>query len=211
MNEQEKNFQVPGEIQKENSSICSDVSQILIDKVKARAWKGIVWHHSAGPDGIGRDWPSIVKYHTSYRVDYNTVTKEEFERLLKEKKGKSFQTPWKAVGYHGGIELVNGSMVFQYGRSFDMVGAHAGVVGASNAFNTEYLGLCALGNFDLTEPTLDMWKFALGVTKVFMTTFGIPRSHVIGHREVYDRLGVARQKSCPGTKWDMELFRNELV
>ncbi len=43
-----------------------------------------------------------------------------------------------------------------------------------------------------------------------MEAFAIPADHVIGHREVFDHLGVPRQKSCPGNAWDMGLFRSEL-
>ncbi len=59
---------------------------IKIDTSKSRLWKGIVWHHSASPDGVTRDWGAIVKYHTSYRVDFNIVSKEEFDRRLKARK-----------------------------------------------------------------------------------------------------------------------------
>ncbi len=183
---------------------------IVIDASKSRPWKGIVWHHSASPDGITRDWDAIVKFHTSYRVDFNIVTKEEFDRRLETRKGTTFQTPWRDVGYHGGIEWINNVVVYQAGRSLDMIGAHAGVKDASNRFNVEYLGLCAMGNFDAKPPKPEMWEFALRLTRTLMKSFQIPKTHIIGHREVFDRLGVPRQKTCPGKFWDMDLFRTEL-
>lgn len=197
----------------ENSS-TSSAPKILpaIDKAHSRAWKGIVWHHSASPDGNVRDWPGIVKYHTSYRVDFNIVTKEEYDRRFNAtpKLGKSFLPPWRAVGYHGGIELVDGEAVYCQGRSFFDIGAHSGVAGASNRFNEEYLGLCALGNYDIFPPPEKIWTFAKRLTRELMDTYGIIAAHVIGHREVYDLLGVPRQKSCPGNKWSMDSFREEL-
>ena len=183
---------------------------IKIDTSKSRPWKGIVWHHSASPDGVTRDWDAIVKYHTSYRVDFNIVSKEEFDRRLKARNGTTFQTPWRDVGYHGGIEWVNDQVIFQWGRPLDMIGAHAGVKDASNRFNVEYLGLCAIGNFDLKPPKIEIWDFALRLTRSFAKAFQIPKTHIIGHREVFDRLGVPRQKTCPGKYWDMDLFRSEL-
>ncbi|OGS06053.1 MAG: hypothetical protein A3J70_08390 [Elusimicrobia bacterium RIFCSPHIGHO2_02_FULL_61_10] len=183
---------------------------LAIDPSRSRPWKGIVWHHSASPDGVGRDWGAIVRYHTSYRVDFQIVTAEEFERRLKLGEGRSFQKPWKSVGYHGGTELVNGAAVFNWGRPLVQIGAHAGVKDASNRFNEEYLGLCSIGDFDKAPPSPEHWDFNLRLTRSFMEAFRIPPSHVIGHREVFDRLGVPRQKSCPGRSWDMDTFRSEL-
>ena len=173
-------------------------------------WQGIVWHHSASPDLVTRDWNGIVKYHTSYRIDFETVTKEEFERRIKSNEGKYFQTPWKAVGYHAGIELVGGIPILNIGRPLYEIGAHAGVKGASNRFNTEYIGMCAIGNYDVDTVSDQIWKFALEITKLLMKIFSISKTHVIGHREVYDLLGVPRQKTCPGKYWSMDNFRAEL-
>lgn len=183
---------------------------ISIDKTLALPWKGICWHHSLSVDGVKRDWPGIVHYHTSFRIDYNIVSEEDFNRRMRTGDGKVFQTPWKAVGYHGGIERENGQMIFNPGRPLSMVGAHAGVKGASNRFNDEYLGLCAIGNFDPAPPAKEMWDFALGVTKDLMRAFDIPAAHVIGHREVYEKLGVPVEKSCPGKCWSMDTFRDDL-
>lgn len=183
---------------------------IVIDTLNSRQWKGIVWHHSASPDGETRDWDAIVRYHTSYRVDYNIVSKEEFEKRLTAKEGKSFQIPWKAVGYHGGTEWADGKVIFNWGRPLSMIGAHSGVAGVSNQFNQDFIGLCALGNFENVSPKPEHWDFNLALTRAFMEAFSIPIKNIIGHREVFDQLNVPRQKSCPGSAWDMDLFRAEL-
>jgi hypothetical protein len=47
-------------------------------------------------------------------------------------------------------------------------------------------------------------------SRSFMDAFQIPRENVIGHREVFLKLGVPDEKSCPGNCWNMELFRAEL-
>jgi len=188
-----------------------DFAKIPIDISNSKSWKGIVWHHSASKDGVLRDWPGIVKYHTSYRINSDIVTKEEFYRRFAVKKaGESFLEPWIDVGYHGGVELVGGVPVYNAGRSLKSSGAHSGVKGCSNSFNSEYLGFCAIGDFDLKSPPIEIWNFALAVTRTFSKAFSIPPSHVIGHREVYDKLGIPREKTCPGSKWDMDLFRKEI-
>ncbi len=175
-----------------------------------RKWHGIVWHHSATSDGITNDWNVIWKYHTSYRIDGNIVSESEFNRRFAIKDGKVFEKPWKAIGYHVGTEWVDGKLVFHWGRPLSMSGAHAGVKNCSNQFNEDYLGFCAIGNFDLKPPEPEHWEFNLMLTRAFMEQLRIPVSHVIGHCEVFDKFGVPRQKTCPGRCWDMELFRSEL-
>lgn len=183
---------------------------IKIPIESSRKWYGIVWHHSATPDGILNDWNAIRKYHTSYRIDGNIVSKAEFEKRAALKDGKLFQKPWLDIGYHVGTEFIGGKVVLQWGRALSMVGAHAGVKDASNQFNENYLGFCSVGNFDLKPPPPELWDFDLRLTRTFMEAFRIPVSHVIGHYEVFDKLGIPRQKTCPGRCWDMELFRSEL-
>ena len=179
-------------------------------KIKSRKWRGIVWHHSASPDSITRDWEGIVRYHKSYRVDFNIVTEREFERMRKEKQGKVFEEPWKDVGYNFGTEWENKKIICNIGRSLESIGAHAGVKGVSNLYNEQYIGICAIGNFDIVPPHPTHWEFNLDLTRALMKIFLIDKNEVIGHREVYDRLGVARQKSCPGGFWNMDKFRYEL-
>jgi len=191
--------------------ISKKEDDVVIEIEDSLAWKGIVWHHSLSADTTTRNWDGIVRYHTSYRIDFNIVTEAEYNARLKSGKGRYFQKPWRAVGYHGGIELVNGVPEYNEGRPLSMIGAHSGVKGASNRFNTEYIGLCAIGNFDVANPPELIWNYALTVTKNFMKKFNIPVSHVIGHREVYEKLGVPVQKSCPGKHWDVNLFRHKLL
>ena len=176
----------------------------------ARKWKGICWHHSASPDKVTRDWDSIVKYHTSYRIDFDIVTREEFEKRLTAHKGKVFQKPWNAVGYHAGTEMMNGKPVFSWGRALSMACAHAGVASVSNKFNEDFIGICCIGNYDPISPDPALWDFNLEVTRAFMAAFKISKEQVIGHREVFDRLKIPRQKSCPGKSWNLDLFRAEL-
>jgi hypothetical protein len=183
---------------------------LKIDVSASRPWSGIVWHHSASPDKQTRDWDGIVKYHTSHRIDFNIVDKETFDSRLKQGDGKVFEKPWKDVGYHGGTELVNGEPVFHWGRSLNMIGAHAGVAGVSNKFNETHLGLCCIGNYDLAPPDPKLWDFNLRLTRSVMDAFHISCNEVIGHREVFDHLGVPREKSCPGKSWNMDVFRAEL-
>lgn len=185
-------------------------AQIDIPSNQVRDWKGIVWHHSASPDTITRNWDAIVRYHKSYRIDYRIVTKDVFERLHGQSGDHKLQLPWRDVGYHGGTELVDGKQVFQLGRLLCLTGAHAAVAGVSNRFNEECIGLCRIGNFERVAPSKEEWEFDLSVTRSFMDAFGFGSEQVLGHREVYDKLDIRRQKTCPGMMWDVYRFRGAL-
>jgi len=190
-------------------TITKPMLNIAIDS--SYSWKGIVWHHSATKDDpVSKNWDGIVKYHTSYRIDGVIVTKEEFERLKKEGKGHLFEPPWQAVGYHGGVESEDNRLIFRWGRPLSMAGAHAAVAKVSNEFNKTHIGLCAIGNFDSTVPSAELWEYCLSLTRAFMSAYNIEAADVIGHREVFDLLSVPQQKSCPGDLWSMDLFRSQL-
>ena len=182
-----------------------DVLKLVTQKV----WKGIVWHHSLSKDGVVHDWPGICKYHTSFRIDGNIVSAVEFQRQQSLGLGRRFEKPWKAVGYHLGIEFVNGEVEVSPGRSWDMAGAHAGLPN-NQRFNADYLGFCAIGNFDLSAPPPPIWLAAVKVTRLVQGRFCFPKVRIIGHREVYIKAGVPVQKSCPGKLWDMDVFRRSI-
>lgn len=184
--------------------------RILLDLDTSYEWEGIVWHHSATRDTNYKDWDGIRKYHTSYRIDYNIVDRKEFTDALEEGRKGVFQRPWSDIGYHGGVEMIEGAYEFTWGRPLRRTGAHAAVKGVSNFYNKKYIGMCAIGNYDAEEPPAEMWDLCLRVTRTLMDAYNIPGGNVIGHREVYGKLGVAVQKSCPGTQWNLEKFRDEL-
>ena len=185
--------------------------RIALDIDDSRDWSGIVIHHSATTDGaITNDWEGIKRYHTSWRIDGHIVTKETWYRRKALKDGTSFQKPWRAVGYHGGIERENDTLVFHWGRPLYMSGAHAAVSGVSNEYNKTHIGLCLVGNYDRLVPQKDLWDFSLGVVRSFMDAFNLEAEDVLGHREVYDKLNVPRQKTCPGKRFDMDQFRKNL-
>jgi hypothetical protein len=174
-----------------------------------RPWKGIVIHHSATVDGTQNDWEAIRRYHTSYRVDGEIVDEQTFKTMQMLGHGKVFEKPWTDIGYHGGWELEGSVYVFKIGRPWSMPGAHAGLHG-NNAYNNDYLGLCVVGNYDKAAPTGFLWELCLKTVREIKQHFGFSVDRILGHREVYDKVGMPRQKTCPGSLFDMDKFRKEL-
>lgn len=172
-------------------------------------WKGICLHHSATVDGKVNDIEAIRRFHKSWRVDGVIVDEKTYTRKLKDNDGHTFLKPWKEIGYHFLTEQRGEEIVWDFGRPLDMDGAHAGT-SKSNFFNTAYIGVCAVGNYDKIEPPKEIWDTCLEICRVLTSYFEIPKQCVIGHREVYDQLFITREKTCPGLKWDLQAFRDQL-
>ena len=186
-------------------------AQINIDVKNSRKWTGVVWHHSDQVDHPGiNDFNGIVKFHTSYRIDYNIVTKDEFDTKFKLEPTKhKFEKPWRYVGYNGVVERVDNKLVYNYGRPISTTGSHAGIPGNST-FNDSYLGFCVCGNYDIYTPDSEIMDFMLAITRSYMDAFNIKVENVIGHREVYVKAKVPVEKSCPGKLFNMNTFRGDL-
>ena len=167
-------------------------------------------HHSAVMDGPNLDTPSIKAYHMSYRVDGNSVSKEEYARLsesfIGDGKHHLFELPDVDVAYNLLIEKVGGGYAVQAGRSMEIFGAHTKQL----EMNKKSVGICALGNFDKAPPELECWDLTIKTVKQVQSMFGIPTKNVLGHREVYTLAGIPQQKTCPGVLFDMDKFRANL-
>ena len=172
-------------------------------------WKGIVWHHSATQDNPrARDWDGIRRFHMSYRVGGNIVTNAEYAKAVAAGTPHC-EKPWSDIGYHLGIERTENGLEVVIGRAWNKAGAHAGFK-ETNEYNETYLGCCLVGNYDATPPDEETMALCLAVTRQIMDRFGVPKENVLGHRETYDKVGVPRLKTCPGSSIDLELFRSKL-
>lgn len=168
----------------------------------ALGWKYIVIHHSTTPDGETLNWHELREYHTSYRIDYESVSKEEFNRRKKISDGRVFELPWEDIGYHFGVEKIDGNYEVLFGRPLTKQGAHC----KQRNMNHEGIGICFVGNYDAAYPPDMMMSVALErLIKPLCIVFDIPWNRIIGHREV---TGV--RKSCPGANWDLDALRDQV-
>ena len=185
-------------------------SLLSMDQYKdSRNWKGCVVHHSATVDGRLNDWAGIKKYHMSYRIDGDIVGQQEFEFRLAAKQGEKFEKPWHDIGYHLGIEYELDQLKLRIGRPLSDTGAHAGIPG-KNVFNETHIGICVVGNFDKAAPFPDEQEMLVCLIKELMAHYNFKIINVLGHREVYPMLNVPVEKTCPGTRFDMDKLRRAL-
>lgn len=157
----------------------------------------VVIHHSAAP---GKEtffsWSQLREYHESYGYQNQIITYRRAVELLGE--GKTIKRPWKGIGYHFGIDLIQNQHEILFGRFPYERGAHEPLV------NGNSLGICCIGNFDLVEPSPDQWALCIKLVKWLIIRYSIPVSGVVGHREI---LNI---KTCPGKLFDMNKLRTEL-
>ena len=145
----------------------------------------IVIHHSLTKDSGTVSWGAIRKYHI-------------------QKKG------WQDIGYHLGIEEVNGQLEVLLGRMPGEVGAHA----REQTMNWRSVGICCVGNFDKEDPSDALIGKLSQVVHWLMKVYRVPWDHVIGHRDVGLMAGkdwaLGENKTCPGKRFPMEEFRSSL-
>lgn len=104
---------------------------------------------------------------------------------------------WSDIGYHFGIENLRGQTEILIGRMPDKKGAHCA------GDNSDSIGICFVGNFDLDPVPAESWNEGIRVVKYLMKQFNIQT--IQGHRELNPK------KSCPGRLFDMDKFRREVL
>lgn len=132
--------------------------------------KGIVVHHSLTKDGKTVDWEAIKHYH---------MTVPEY--MMSD------------IGYHGGVERINGVVTILTGRPINMQGGHT-------KGHNDMLGLCVVGNFDVAEPDDEMLQAAAAMVRAWLNMF--PHLTVADVR----RHNEFAKKSCPGKLFPWDKF-----
>ena len=128
---------------------------------------GVIIHHSLTKDGKIVDWDGIKRYH------------------MREK-------GWSDIGYHCGVERINGVLTALTGRPLNMTGAHC-------LGHNDTIGICIVGNYDLAPPDDDMLRYAANITAGYLRMFELPIETVHMHNEY-------AAKSCPGKRFPWDKF-----
>lgn len=92
---------------------------------------------------------------------------------------------WLDCGYHAGAERIGDYYEILIGRPWTMAGAHT--IGE----NWRALGLCFVGNFEITAPPAEQLAVGAKLVRWWMTLFKIPIAAIFKHSDFYSTL-------CPG-------------
>ncbi|HZL38140.1 MAG TPA: peptidoglycan recognition family protein [Tepidisphaeraceae bacterium] len=159
------------------STARADVPSAWVPYAAPHHWKWIVIHHSATPTG------GAVAFDRMHRA-----------------KG------WDELGYHfvigNGTDTHDGRVEVGSRWPKQKWGAHAKT--PSEQFNRDGIGICLVGNFDVTHPTSAQIKSLTKLVSYLMYTYHIPADHVLGHRDT-------KSTDCPGRYMNVALVRRQAV
>lgn len=128
-------------------------------------WQGICIHHSATRDSGTSSWKAIRRWHI-------------------ENNG------WDEIGYHYGIEDVNGALRLRIGRPLHLPGAH------EPTYNRTHIGIVLIGNYDKDLPSRDRLDYLALVIADIIRNYRLELSPetLRYHRDAAD-------KTCPGERF----------
>jgi len=164
----------------------------------SRNWRYIIIHHSFSKDGVMRNFDQLKKYHMSYRVNFEIVTKEEYYDRKRKKDGYSFQKPYSDIGYHLGIEYIGNQLEIVAGRLLSKSGAHC--IG----MNSKAIGICMVGNFDRDIPSPAHYWLLASLIRHLQREFNIPLRNVVGHN-------MYSNKTCPGSNFNINHLKDVIL
>jgi hypothetical protein len=133
-------------------------------------------HHSLTQDGETVSWGAIEHYHKAARG-------------------------WQDIGYHYGVERIQGRPYALIGRGENQVAAAC----REGQMNSRALHVCCVGNYDLEPPAPDTLDVLIRrVLLPLMDRYRIPAGNIVGHH------AYAPYKSCPGIKFNLTALRASL-
>jgi hypothetical protein len=155
------------------SGAIAGIPQAWYPRTSPRPWRWIVIHHSASPSG------SMAVFD-------------------KEHKAKG----WDGVGYDfvigNGTDTADGQVEVTPRWPIQKWGAHAKT--PDNRYNEYGIGICMVGNFDVTRPTARQLASLTKLVAFLMETYHITPKNVLGHRDT-------KATDCPGRYVDLNKIR----
>ncbi|MCX5675967.1 MAG: peptidoglycan recognition family protein [Planctomycetota bacterium] len=161
------------------------------ESARSSSWSTAAWR-PAGPE---RPWRFIVIHHSATA----TGSAGEFDRMHRAK-------GWDELGYHFVIGNGTGSgdgEVEVGGRwPVQKHGAHTKVANHPE-YNDLGIGICLVGNFDVTRPTEAQMQSLMRLVRFLRDRYDISRGRMYGH-------GQLKPTDCPGLKFDYSDFFRRL-
>lgn len=147
------------------------------------------------PIAAPNEWYWIVIHHSATA----TGGAAAFDKMHRAK-------GWDELGYHfvigNGTDTGDGQVEVGSRWPKQKWGAHAKT--PDNRYNEHGIGICLVGNFDITRPTARQMASLERLVTYLMKTYHIPPDHILGHRDT-------KSTDCPGHNMSVALVRAACV
>ncbi|MFO1008027.1 MAG: peptidoglycan recognition family protein [Planctomycetaceae bacterium] len=139
-----------------------------------------------------REWKFIVLHHSATEVG----SVESIDAAHKQRKDAD-GNPWRGIGYHfvvgNGRGMKDGEVAATFRWAEQCEGAHAGDL----QYNTQGVGICLIGNFEMEPPTPAQLNSLQGLVVALRKGCQIDAKSVIRHTDI-------KATACPGKRFPME-------
>jgi hypothetical protein len=158
-------------------SLSSGIPADWIPKVPANKWQWIIIHHTATAFGNAA---IVTQWHVQRGFD--------------------------EMGYHFliGNGTNSGDGQIEVGTRWPKQKWGAHTKSDDNRFNLYGIGICLVGNFDITRPTAAQMRSLDKLVAYLMKTYHIPPDRVLGHND-------CKSTDCPGKNLNVAVVRNAAV
>jgi hypothetical protein len=159
-------------------------------------------------ENIPREWlpsPQVEKKWTAIVIHHSGT--ESGSAAIFDKWHKSRH--WAGVGYDfvlgNGTNSGDGQVEVTIRWQKQQTGAHCGGT-PGNWANKNAIGICLVGNFNNTVPTVRQMQSLLNLVRFLQKRYGIPKSRIYGHKDTPG----AQITECPGRKFPMDKLKSML-
>ena len=147
------------------------------------------------PIAAPNEWYWIVIHHSATA----TGGAAAFDKMHRAK-------GWDELGYHfvigNGTDTGDGQIEVGSRWPKQKWGAHAKT--PDNRYNEHGIGICLVGNFDITRPTPRQMASLERLVSYLMKTYHVPADHILGHRDT-------KSTDCPGRNMSVAAVRSACV
>lgn len=166
-------------------------------KVPSAAYKNIPqsW---LPPSRAERQWTAIVIHHSATKQGNAAI----FDKWHKE------GNYWEGVGYDfvigNGTSSGDGEVEVTFRWREQRTGAHCKT--PDNWANEKAVGICLVGNFEQTAPTVRQLQSFVKLVRFLQERYGIPKDRIYGHNTTPG----ARETDCPGRRFPTAFLKSVL-
>ena len=150
------------------------------------------------PSRLEKKWEAIIVHHSATSNGNVAI----FDKKHRE------ENHWDGVAYDfvigNGTDSGNGQIEVTFRWRGQLTGAHCKT--PNNWGNEKAIGICFVGNFDNTSPTVRQMQSLVKLVRFLQNRYKIPKRFVYGHGSTPG----ARVTDCPGRRFPMARLRSML-